>query len=78
MLKLDMRCSCSRCTERTKKTYKLPAHCTNCGSEFLAIIRFGDKPSHSEECPICGVSYQWVFGTVEEANQIAKEEKENR
>ncbi len=61
MDKLDLRCNCRRCIERTEETYELYVSCYNCGWEGIAIIRKGDKPNLGEECPNCEVSYRLNF-----------------
>lgn len=52
---IDLRCSCRDCVERTTETYRLSAKCTNCGGRCVAVIRKGDRPRRSAECPHCGV-----------------------
>lgn len=70
---IDMRCMCEKCQARTQETYRLAATCTNCRTECVALIRKGDKPTPSKDCPACGVSWQWLFaGLVTESGSYVR------
>jgi len=57
---VDGACYCRDCTSRTKKMYRMTAACSNCGGEYVAQFRFGDK-THAVDCPHCGAGYRSHF-----------------
>ena len=55
MSDVDARCFCSRCEARETRSYEMEHECGNCGDEFTATHRFGDRASAG--CPFCGASW---------------------
>jgi hypothetical protein len=50
---IDASCDCDKCVSRTRDTYDLPGHCSNCGTDFVVRNRKGDQPPLAIECPHC-------------------------
>ena len=65
---LDQRCSHE--THRRDDVYELPAHCYNCGTQYIAVISRGHEFNSGDRCPHCGVRYRWTTGTATEAKAL--------
>lgn len=73
---VDRQCHCRECEARTSGTYQIRESCSNCGSEWVAMYRKGDK-ANGAQCPVCEViSYIGIHhGTIAEAEAMLAEDQ---
>ena len=65
---IDMRCLCKRCEARTQETCILNVRCGVCNWSGTALMRKGDHPSPSYECPRCGCTRLLMFTPLPEGS----------